>query len=121
MCDFKASRRYLQIIQTVKYLNQGGPITDDWRRIHTEHIREYREACDDFSTIQDDIEDVEFREAATKVETLINTLCTDLFYSKPFCVKQYYEMMIAMERMCRAFITEWECLKMMEYMEQLGV
>jgi len=121
MAEFDKSERYLEIIQTVKYLAQGGSITEDWIRVHTEQIREYRQACDDFSTIQLDIEDPEFREAASKVEIILRELCNDLYYSRPFQVPRYYEMMVAMERMCRAFISEWDCLQALWSLEQLGV
>ena len=118
MSEFKNSDRYLQIIQTVQYLRKGGAITDTWIRDQAEQIREYRQACNDFSEIQEDMEDVEFRKAATNVEDILNVLCVDLFYSRPFQLEKYYEMMVSMEIMCRAFITERE---LMECMEKMGI
>jgi len=117
MSEFKTSSRFLQIVQTVAYLKSGGPITDEWTRLHTEHIREYRQACDDFAIIQEDIEDTEFRTAALTVETILNQLCTDMCYSKPLHIERYYEMMVAMEIMCQSFITECD---MLECMDALG-
>jgi hypothetical protein len=117
MSQFKNSYRYMQILQTIKFLKDGGIPTEQWIREQAEIVREYRNDCVDFSELMEDIEEPEFRDSALNVENLINELCVDLFYSRPFDVKKYYEMMVSLELMCRSFITTMEFV---EAMEKLG-
>jgi len=108
----------MQIIETLQYLQNKKPITEEWVREQGSNIREYRNACYDFSELREDIEDVEFRTSAANIEKIINKLCIDLFYGRPFRVDLYYKMMVNMETMCRAYITEHE---MLECMDNLGL
>jgi hypothetical protein len=118
MSEFKSSERFMQILNTLAQLESGVTLTDDWVRSQSQQIREYRELCEDFSEIREDIDDNEFRSAAINVENALNELCVDLFYSRPFRVDRYYSLMVSMEKMCRAFITDME---MLECMEKLGI
>ena len=110
MSGFKNSKPYLHIIQTICDIKKGRPITQEWISIQADLIREYRNFCDDFSTIEEEIEDTEFRQAANSVEKLLTSLCEDLYFSKPFHLERFYQLMLAMEKLCCAFITEHEIL-----------
>ena len=114
MSEFKNSERYLEILQTIKFMKSGAELSESWKSNQAHLIREYRNASIDFTEIHEEIEDSEFRDAALNVENLLSDLCDDLFYSRPLNVPKFYEMMINMEIMCRAFISAMEFAECME-------
>jgi len=116
MSEFKNSERFLEILRALSHM-KNGIITDQWVSEQIEQIHEYRQFCDDFSIIEADIEDSEFRTSATNVESFLRELCYDLCFSRPFRVDKYFQMMTNMEVMCRSFITDYE---MLECMNKLG-
>ncbi len=67
-------QNYQRILKTIKYLENNGRITEDWYIKHKELIFTYRAWISDFSILNMDITDPEFRKMAVETERMITTL-----------------------------------------------
>ncbi len=67
-------QNYQRILKTIKYLENNGAITEDWYYKHKELVFTYRAWIPDFTALNADITDPEFRKMAVETERMITTL-----------------------------------------------
>ena len=60
---------------------------------HKALILQYREWIEDYSVVNDEIEEPEFRKKCAEIETLIRQLCHSIWTSQTFDVKIYHMFM----------------------------
>jgi hypothetical protein len=67
-------QNYQRILKTIKFLENNGKITEDWFIKHSALIAMYRVWIPDFSILDTDNYDKEFRDLANETERVITTL-----------------------------------------------
>lgn len=93
LTDEERYQNFLKILRTTQYLDDGGRITEDWMEEHKALILQYREWIEDYTDVNDEIEEPEFRKKCAETETLIRQLCHSIWTSQTFDVKIYHMFM----------------------------
>jgi hypothetical protein len=65
---------YCRLQRTVKYLQAGGRITEDWVEEHRYHVRKYCDMFGYMSVVHPEITDPMFRQKARNVEKMLQDL-----------------------------------------------
>lgn len=80
---------YLRIVETIRTLESGDRLTEDWFEEHKGHILKYREQFINFAKINEDVEESEFRTKAVEVETILCSLVHEIRFRRTFNTKVY--------------------------------
>jgi hypothetical protein len=119
------NKNYLQLIGNLKYLQNGYRITEDWLEHNRAVALKYRDWFYDFSTINPDIKDAEFRKKAAEAETLLSNICAGLHANDYLDVKYYRMLLERMVFLCDFLVPREEredaMDKLADFMAQLGV
>lgn len=86
-------QNFLDIMNTVKFLNEKGVIDEAWVCAHREMILKYRTWFPNFTLINPDIDDPTFRTKCSHMETLINHLIHSITTVGRFDVHVYHIFM----------------------------
>lgn len=87
--DDEKNNNFLNILATIRYIEDGGRITEDWMEEHKRLIRRYRDWVPDYSRVNSEVEQIEFRRWCSETETLMCHMCHDIQASNVFNVKVY--------------------------------
>ena len=101
--DFTDDQRYnhyLHIANTLNYLENNGRVTEDWVEENKRAILQWREWISDFTDINPEIEEEEFRKRAIQTETLMQYLCRSIKSTGTFDVKVYRILLTNMKYLC---------------------
>jgi hypothetical protein len=90
MDEDEKTNNYQILLETEKYLREGGRITEDWIYEHTGHVKRYREYFTDFSKVNMEICDNEYRKLARQVENQLDTLYSFIQNMWSFDTELYY-------------------------------
>jgi hypothetical protein len=101
-------QNFLKILRTTQYLDDGGRITEDWMEEHKALILQYREWIEDFTDVNDEIKEPEFRKRCAHTETLIRQLCHSIWTTQTFDVKIYHMFMRHMKHIVETVNTDEE-------------
>jgi hypothetical protein len=101
-------RNYMQIVNTLKFFENNGHITEDWMEEHRWIIELWRDWIDDYSTINPEFTDKGFRKACCEAETLISYLIRSIRTTKTFDTKVYYILVNKMKYICDTLFAEDE-------------
>lgn len=99
-------QNFLKILRTTQYLDDGGRVTEDWMEEHKGLILQYRDWIDDFTDINDEIDEPEFRKRCAQTETLIRQLCHSISTTQTFDVKIYHMFMRHMKHIVETVNTD---------------
>lgn len=100
LTDTQRYSNYCNLVETIKFIEQGGRITEDWIEHHKGVLIQYRAAFpSSFLIMNSEIKDKEFRKIAQEADVLINSLMTSVYYEKTFKVGQYHMLLKRMFRM----------------------
>ena len=66
---------FLNIMNTVRYIENGGLATTEWVDEQKKNVVMYREWISDYSKINEEIEDDDFRKCCSETEVLLQNLC----------------------------------------------
>jgi hypothetical protein len=98
---------YCRLQRTVKYLQAGGRITEDWIEEHKRHVRKYSEIFWNMSEFHPEITDPTFRQKAKEVEVLLEYLRIT------FDVRGYFQLNQDLARMTEILMDEDDLLECM--------
>jgi len=114
--DTEKYQNYIEIINTIKFFENNGHITEDWMEHHRWVIERWRDWISDYSEINTDVTDKSFRKACCEIETLISYLIKSIRITKTFDSKVYYILLNKMKYICDSLFNGEELEMMMNKM-----
>lgn len=114
--DEEKNQNYCQIVRTIQFLENGGRITEDWMVENIDYIKMYRGWIADFSKVNEEREDREFRKCCEETETLMQYLSRTVHTSDYFDPKVYLLFLRHMKKLCDMLFAEDEleaCMRML--------
>lgn len=99
---------YCRLQRTVTFLTNGGRVTEEWMEEHRLHILKYREIITDYTHVNDDIKDPDFRKTAQETEVLLSNLVQSISVNRFFNVRFYMMLNQHMLKLCEYFFSEEE-------------
>ena len=109
-------QNYQRILKTIKYLENNGQITEDWYVKHKGLIFMYRAWIPDFSILNMDNTDSEFRKMAVESERMITTLIGIINVYRFIDPILYLQFVKNIKKMYEAVLTEHELNECMSKM-----
>ena len=116
LSDSEKYKNYLEIANGIRYIENGGRITEDWMEESKLVIAKWRSWISDFSTVNPDREDKEFRDAATQCEVAMTYLCKEIAENSYVDVNMYANLLISMKKMCDCIFSDDELDDLMKMM-----
>ena len=107
---------FLEILTTVRYLDDGGRITEDWMEENKNQILMYRSWISDYSQVNEEIQDKTFRKCCFETEVLLRQLCHAIHATRTFDVKVYHMFMRKMKQIVEQIISEDEFVTLLSGM-----
>lgn len=107
---------YLRLLTTIKEIESGVRLTEDWFEEHKEHILKYREVFPNFKKVNEDMHEQEFRTKANETETLLSNLVNEIQSQNIFTTKVYLLLNKRMKELCEIIWGEDELLEMLGQM-----
>ena len=104
---------YEFLMNAIRHVERGDRITEDWMEEQKDRILLYRGFWPDMSRLNPDVKDYNFRTWAVEVETLLESLCSDIRTYKTFSVPDYHRFNIGMRRMAQTFAEDEDFTDMM--------
>ena len=96
--DVEKYKNYTDIVNTIKYLEDGGRVTEDWTEDHKSMVSKRRGWIPNFSSINEEREDVEFRKVCDETETIMNYLVHNTKKTGYFDAKLYLLLLKHMKK-----------------------
>lgn len=107
---------YLRLLTTIKEIESGVRLTEDWFEEHKQHILKYREVFPNFRKVNEDMHDQEFRTKANETETVLSNLVNEIQSRNIFTTKVYLLLNKRMKELCEIIWGEDELLEMLGQM-----
>lgn len=114
--DAQKYQNFLKILETVRYLDDGGRITEDWVEESKELILMYREWIPDYSQVNPEITDLNFRKNGAEAETLLRLLCHSIATHKTFDVGIFHKFMRKMKVLVETVVSDDELTTLLSMM-----
>ena len=111
---FKNYKIVLNCIKTI----EDEEITEDWVEFHKDRITLYREWVYDYSLVNPEVRDIQFRKMATHVETLLGHLLRQLYQEHTFDPSVYLLLNHAMKYMIEYFM---ESDELSDFMDRMAI
>lgn len=108
---------YLRLLTTIKEIESGTRLSEDWFEEHKHHILKYRDVFPDFHRINEDLQDKTFRTKANETETILSNLINEVEIYKTFTPKLYLLLNKHMKQLCEIIWGEDELLEMLGRMQ----
>jgi hypothetical protein len=99
---------YCLLERTVRFLQGGGRVTEEWMEEHRRHILKYHEMFPNFSQVNEEIRDPTFRKNAEECEVLLGNLIQNIQANRFFNTKFYLMLNQRMIALCQHIFTEDE-------------
>jgi hypothetical protein len=99
-------KNYEDMVNTIKFLEHGGDLTQDWIQEHKERILKYRSWIPNFANLHSEIESEEFRVKCWETEVVIQQLCNTI--NEAFNVDLYLNLITNMKYICDSVFTDKE-------------
>lgn len=107
---------YCRIIETIQELESNVRVTEDWTEDHKKHIFKYRQIFPDFTKVNEEIEDVEFREKAKQTELLLRNIIHGITQYGTINLKFYLILNKHFKYLCECIYSEDELSNIMRDM-----
>lgn len=98
---------YCRLQRTVKYLQTGGRITEDWLEEHKHHVRKYCDIFGHMTAFHPEITDLTFRQKAQNVEKILE------FLKITFDLAAYYQLNQDLIEMTNILLSEDDLIECM--------
>ena len=98
--DTEKYQNYMQIVNTLKFFENNGHITEDWMEEHKWVIERWRDWVNDYSEVNNEVTDRSFRKACCEIETLLSYLIKSIRTTKTFDTKVYCILLHKMKYIC---------------------
>ena len=109
-------RNYKLLLDTHEFFLKGGRITEDWLEEHKLYILRYRSWYSDYTTMNDEVEDENFRKICRDVETILSHLVMQIDKSNTYDPKVYQILNEYLKNMCECLFSEEELNDLMNNM-----
>ena len=112
--DAQRHQNYLELINAIKYMEDGGRVTEDWSDEGKKYVRKWREWIPDFSNINEEREDVTFRKVCNETETIMKYVHGTIVRSNYLDPKLYLLLLQHMRKMIDLITADDEMDDMMK-------
>ena len=109
-------RNYLEITESIEHIKNGSRITEDWMEENKEIILKWRDWIENYSLINPEVSDIDFRRKCADIEVLLQHLCSMIKYSNTFEVKIYAILLNYMKDICEYLFSDKELDELMAKM-----
>lgn len=109
-------RNYKLLLDTHEFFLNGGRITEDWLEEHKVYILRYRSWYSDYTTMNDEVEDENFRKICRDVETILSYLVMQIDKTNTYDPKVYKILNEYLKNMCECLFSEDELNELMNNM-----
>ena len=113
--DDEKFTNYMRILKAIETI-ENERVTEDWIESHKDWITLYREWIYDYSTVNEEIKDPQFRKMASSVETLLNHLLRQVYGEHTFDPDVYLLFNQALKFMAEYTMEKDELASFMERM-----
>ncbi len=100
------NQNFVKVFTTCEYLDAGSEITFDRLREYMDLIDLYRGWIPDFSLINGEITNPEFRKCCTEAETLLRQLCHTSNHTNTINIKTFHSFMKRMRQILETIFTD---------------
>ena len=87
--DEQKNQNWLHVFNAIQFLEKGGRITEDWMEEQKYHILKWRDWIPNFSTINSEVEESEFRLKCEYTENIMQKLVMMIKETKTFDTNAY--------------------------------
>jgi len=112
--DLQRHQNYQILVSAIRTIDQG--INEDWVEIHKHRIIMYRDWIYDYSIINPEVTDKDFRRVAYETELILASLMEQIRTERTFNVQLYLSLNQHMIRMIEFFMEEDELEEMLSRM-----
>ena len=84
LSDVERHKNYINLVNAIKHIESGERITEDWTYTQKRRLEQWREWIPDFSMINQERKDKQFRELCSKTETLMRYILAVGFSTKTY-------------------------------------
>jgi len=98
LSDVERYKNYTDLVEAIAYIENNGRITEDWTVENKSLIKKWREWIPDFSEINEEREDAEFRKICSDTETIMRYLYGTITRSSFLDVKLYHMLLKHMKK-----------------------
>lgn len=84
LSEVERNKNYLSLVNAAKHIENGERITEDWIYEQKRRVEQWREWIPDFSLINEEREDAEFRRLCINTETIMRYLLASGFNVKTY-------------------------------------
>ncbi len=109
-------RNYKLLLDTHEFFLNGGRITEDWLEEHKVYILRYRSWYSDYTTMNDEVEDENFRKICRDVETILSYLVMQIDKTNTYDPKVYKILNEYLKNMCECLFSDDELNELMNNM-----
>lgn len=107
--DAQRYNNYLNIVNAIEHIESGGKITEDWVYDQKSMLEQWREWIPDFSVINQEREDKDFRQTCVQTETLVRYIL-----ATGFNVKTYVQILKHMKKIIDTIESDDELTEFVE-------
>jgi len=107
---------YKLLLDTHEFFLNGGRITEDWLEEHKVYILRYRSWYSDYTTMNDEVEDENFRKICKDVETILSYLIMQIDKTNTYDPKVYKILNEYLKNMCECLFSDDELNELMNNM-----
>lgn len=108
LTDKQKYQNYLQVVRTLKFVETGSRITEDWMEENKWLILRWRDWIENFAILNLEVEDEEFRKKCRDTETIIQYLCHSIHTQQTFDPKTYLIFLRHLKYICDTLFTDDE-------------
>lgn len=118
--DEERYENYRILVKTIAEIQQR-KITEDWFYDHKDLISLYRDRFSDYSTVNPEITNPEFRMIVTTIEALLCCICDQIQSQNIINLEAYLQLNILIKSSVDLLLKENEVEELAKYMEKMGV
>jgi hypothetical protein len=111
--DSEKLANYMELVNTVKFFESSGRITEDWMEKNKWLIEKWRDWIGDYSQLHLDITDKAFRKACNEVEMIMQYLVHSIRTTKTFDTKMYCILVNKLKYICDNMFEDGELENLM--------
>ena len=118
--DEERYENYRILVKTIAEIQQR-KITEDWFYDHKDLISLYRDRFSDYSTVNPEITNPEFRMIVSTIEALLCCICDHIRTQNIINLEAYLQLNILIKSSVDLLLKENEVEELAKYMEKMGV
>jgi hypothetical protein len=118
--DEERYENYRILVKTITEIQQR-KITEDWFYEHKDLISLYRDRYHDYSQVNPEVSDPQFRMIVTSIESLLCCICDQIRHQNIINLEAYLQLNIMIKSSVDFLLKGDEVDELSKYMEKMGV